>query len=103
MNKFEFIEIIKPDLTLSEKEKNIEKITKYLYNKKCKNLNIEEKKMRELAYSINGYKKGYYIVISGFYKSNDDFVKMSKYLTKHKNTNKKHLEILASLIYKIEC
>ena len=103
MRKFEYIEILKPDTTEENIKKHIEKITKYLKNKNCQDIEIEKIGIKLLAYETQGFNKGYYILIQGNYINEKNYCNMSNWLDwRNKNFNKKYLEVLKNIIVKVD-
>ena len=63
MKHFEITFIIKPDLNNNLLDSKIEKISKTLTDNEAKIIGTEKWGLRDLAYSINGLKKGFFIYI----------------------------------------
>ena len=102
MKKFEYIEILKPDTTKKNIEKHIEKITKYFKNKNCQNIEVEKLGLKKLAYMINKYERGFYILIQGNYINGNDYFTISNWLNwRNKNFNKKYPEVLKNITIKV--
>ena len=60
MNKFEVVLILNPDLATNNLKNEIESFKLKLENKSAKVINEENWGLRDLSYSINKFKKGFY-------------------------------------------
>lgn len=63
MNKYEIMFIVKPDVEEDARTQLIEGFKKILTNNEGNVDNVNEWGLRDLAYEIKDYKKGYYVVI----------------------------------------
>ena len=79
MENFEYIEILKPDTTKENIKKHIEKITRYLKNKNCQNIEVEKLGIKLLAYMIKGHEKGFYILFKAETEK-EEYRQIEKYL-----------------------
>ncbi|ADY73638.1 30S ribosomal protein S6 [Desulfurobacterium thermolithotrophum DSM 11699] len=71
---YEMVYILRPTMSDEEIEKGIEKVNSYVERYNGEVLHIDKWGRRELAYPINDYDRGYYVL--EYIKTNDrDFVK----------------------------
>ena len=63
MNKYEIMFIVKPDVEEDARNAIIENFKKVLTNTEGTVDNVNEWGLRDFAYEIQDYKKGYYVVI----------------------------------------
>lgn len=97
MIKFEYIEILKSDTTEENIEKHIEKITKYLKNKDCQNIQFEKLGVKKLAYPIKGYEQGFYILFKAETEK-EQFKHIEKYLyTRNMSFCKSYPEVMKNI------
>lgn len=95
--KFEYIEILKPDTTEENIEKHIQKITQYLKNKNCQNIESEKLGIKLLAYMIKGYERGFYILFRAETEK-EQYEKIDKYLyTKNTSFCKAYPEVIKNI------
>ena len=73
MKNYEISFIVRPDLEKDAVEKLAKSYEKVLVNHKAKVLSSKEIGQKELAYTINGQKTGYYYLIN--VEANDDAIK----------------------------
>ena len=71
---YEMVYILRPTMTDEEIEKGIERVNSYVERYNGKVLKIDRWGKRQLAYPINDYEKGYY-VLEYIYTTDRDFVK----------------------------
>jgi len=64
MRKYEIMYIIRPTVEQEARKALIEELNKVLTDRGAADLTVNEWGMRELAYEIADFKKGYYVVIS---------------------------------------
>lgn len=64
MKKYKGMYIIRPDLTEEKTKATIADVNAIFTDKGCENLEVEEWGVKELAYEINDFKKGYYVVFT---------------------------------------
>ncbi len=69
MRKYEIMYIIRPDLEEEKRKKLIESLGKVITDNDSEVEDVKEWGMRELAYEIEKYKSGYYVVMN--VKAND--------------------------------
>ena len=101
MRKFEYIEILKPDTTEENIEKHIEKITRYLKNKNCQNIEFEKIGTKLLAYMIKGYERGFYILFKA--ETENQYSQISQYLyTKNASFCKAYPEVIKNICITVE-
>lgn len=62
MQKYELMYIVKPTLDEKQREALMEKLNGILTSNGAENLEVNEWGLRELAYEINDFTKGYYVV-----------------------------------------
>ena len=63
MKRYEIMYIIRPNLEEGVRIALIEELNKILTDNNSENLKVDEWGMKELAYEIADFKKGYYVVI----------------------------------------
>ena len=63
MRRYEIMYIIRPNLEDSVRNELIEELHKILTDNNAENLKVDEWGLRDLAYEINDFKKGYYVVL----------------------------------------
>lgn len=63
MNKYEIMFIVKPDVEDDARNALIESFKKVLTNEEGTVDNVNEWGLRDFAYEIKDYKKGYYVVV----------------------------------------
>lgn len=63
MNKYEIMFIVKPDVEEDARNQLIENFKKILTTDEGSVDNVNEWGLRDLAYEIKDYKKGYYVVV----------------------------------------
>ena len=81
MNKYEIMMIFKPDLEENVRNRTLEDLKGVLTSNGGVIDNVsEEMGMRELAYEIQDYKKGYYVVIDTHTNTDDiaEFERLSR-------------------------
>lgn len=64
MNKYEIMYIIRPDLEEEARKEVVEYFSKVLTDNGAELDKVEEMGMRRLAYEINDYREGYYVLIN---------------------------------------
>ncbi len=62
MRRYEIMYIIRPNLEDGVRNALIEEMTKVLNDFESKDLKVAEWGLRDLAYEINDFKKGYYVL-----------------------------------------
>ncbi len=63
MRKYEIMYIIRPDLEEEKREALIEELSQIFPKNDSEVIEVDEWGMRELAYEIDNYQKGYYVVM----------------------------------------
>lgn len=63
MNKYEIMFIVKPDVEDDARNALIESFKKVLTNEEGTVDNVNEWGLRDFAYEIKDYKKGYYVIV----------------------------------------
>ncbi|OQX93569.1 MAG: 30S ribosomal protein S6 [Tenericutes bacterium 4572_104] len=63
MRRYEIMYIIRPDLEDSVRNALIEELNKILTNHNSTDLKVDEWGLKDFAYEINDFKKGYYVVL----------------------------------------
>ena len=63
MKKYEVMYIIRPELDEDAKKALVEEINNVFVNKASTVEKVDEWGLRDLAYEINGFTKGYYVVL----------------------------------------
>ena len=98
MKKFDYVEILKPDTTEENIEKHIEKIIRYLKNKSCQNIEVEKLGIKNLAYTIKGNEKGFYILYHAKFENLEEYKKIEKYLyNRNANFAKTYPEVIKNI------
>ncbi len=64
MRKYEIMYIIRPDLEEEKRKQLIESMSKVITDNDSEIVDVNEWGMRELAYEIDKYKSGYYVVMN---------------------------------------
>ncbi len=64
MRKYEVMYIIRPTVEQEARKALIEELNKVLVDRGAVDLTVDEWGMRDLAYEIADFKKGYYVVIA---------------------------------------
>ncbi|MDQ0158373.1 30S ribosomal protein S6 [Alkalibacillus salilacus] len=64
MNKYEIMYIIRPDMEEEARQAVAERFNKVLTDNGAEIENVDEMGMRRLAYEINDYRDGYYVVVN---------------------------------------
>lgn len=64
MNKYEIMYIIRPDMEEEAQKSLIERFSKILTDNGAEITKVDEKGKKRLAYEINDYRDGYYVVIN---------------------------------------
>ena len=64
MNKYEIMYIIRPDLEEEARKEAVEYFSKVLTDNGAEIDKVDEMGMRRLAYEINDYREGYYVLVN---------------------------------------
>ncbi|TFB21117.1 30S ribosomal protein S6 [Filobacillus milosensis] len=64
MNKYEIMYIIRPDVEEEARKAEVERLHKVLTDNGAEITNVDEMGQRRLAYEINDYRDGYYVVVN---------------------------------------
>ena len=78
MNKYESVLILKGDLNKKETHTTIKEFTSFI-NKSGKVLNVDKVGLKKLAYDIEKYKEGYYVVILFELQSVEELQRLYRY------------------------
>ncbi|MCF3943994.1 30S ribosomal protein S6 [Oceanobacillus alkalisoli] len=81
MNKYEIMYIIRPDIEEEAQTNLIERFNKILTDNGAEITKVDEKGKRRLAYEINEYRDGYYVVINftGGEEAVNEFDRLAKF------------------------
>ncbi|MBS3678691.1 30S ribosomal protein S6 [Ornithinibacillus massiliensis] len=81
MRKYEIMYIIRPDMEEEAQKALIERFNGILTDNGAEIEKVEEKGKKRLAYEINDYRDGYYVLInfSGDEKSVNEFDRLAKF------------------------
>ncbi|AXI11034.1 30S ribosomal protein S6 [Oceanobacillus sp. 143] len=81
MRKYEIMYIIRPDIEEEAKTALIERFNGILTDNGAEIEKVDEKGKKRLAYEINDYRDGYYVIInfSGDEKSVNEFDRLAKF------------------------
>jgi small subunit ribosomal protein S6 len=81
MRKYEIMYIIRPDMEEDAQKALIERFNGILTDNGAEIAKVDEKGKKRLAYEINDYRDGYYVVInfSGDEKSVNEFDRLAKF------------------------
>src|SRR5690625_7828866 len=81
MNKYEVMYIIRPDIEVDAQKEVIERFNKVLTDNGAEITNVDEMGQRRLAYEINDYRDGYYVVVNfdGGTEAVDEFDRIAKF------------------------
>ncbi|MFD1851006.1 30S ribosomal protein S6 [Oceanobacillus bengalensis] len=81
MRKYEIMYIIRPDIEEEAQTALVERFNKILTDNGAEIEKVDEKGKKRLAYEINDYRDGYYILInfSGDEKSVNEFDRLAKF------------------------
>ncbi|RPF51120.1 30S ribosomal protein S6 [Aquisalibacillus elongatus] len=81
MNKYEIMYIIRPDVEEEARKSEIERLHNVLTNNGAEITNVDEMGQRRLAYEINDYRDGYYVVVNfeGEPVAVDEFSRVAKF------------------------
>ncbi|SEQ06806.1 30S ribosomal protein S6 [Piscibacillus halophilus] len=81
MTKYEIMYIIRPDIEEEARKAEIERLHNVLTNNGAEITNVDEMGQRRLAYEINDYRDGYYVVVnfSGDSVAVDEFSRKAKF------------------------
>ena len=103
MKKFEYIEILKPTIKEKELKNHIESVKEYFNKMECKNVNIENVGIKNLAYNVKEYSKGLFLVFTGEVKNKEIYNKIDKYLYSYnKSFMKDFPEVLKNIFVSLE-
>jgi len=73
MRKYEIMYIIRPTLDQEARKALIEELNLILTSRGTESVSVNEWGTRELAYEINDFKKGYYVVLTAYATSEATF------------------------------
>lgn len=81
MNKYEIMYIIRPDMEEEAQKGLIERFNKILTDNGAEIAKVDEKGKKRLAYEINDYRDGFYVVInfSGGSEAVNEFDRLAKF------------------------
>lgn len=81
MNKYEVMYIIRPDVEEEARKEVIERFGKILTDNGAEITNVDEMGQRRLAYEINDYRDGYYVVVNfnGNAEAVNEFDRIAKF------------------------
>ncbi len=81
MNKYEVMYIIRPDIEEEAQKEVIERFNKVLTDNGAEVTNVDEMGQRRLAYEINDFRDGYYVVVNfdGGAEAVDEFDRIAKF------------------------
>ncbi|WP_188207428.1 30S ribosomal protein S6 [Alkalibacillus aidingensis] len=81
MNKYEIMYIIRPDVEEEARKDVVERFNKVLTDNGAEVENVDEMGSRRLAYEINDYRDGYYVVVnfSGDANAVEEFNRQAKF------------------------
>ncbi|GAA0467809.1 30S ribosomal protein S6 [Alkalibacillus silvisoli] len=81
MNKYEIMYIIRPDVEEEARKDVVERFSQVLTDNGAEIENVDELGMRRLAYEINDYRDGYYVVVNfgGDAAAIDEFDRKAKF------------------------
>ncbi|GEL76339.1 30S ribosomal protein S6 [Tenuibacillus multivorans] len=81
MNKYEIMYIIRPDMEEDARKEEIERLHNVLTDNGAEITNVDEMGQRRLAYEINDYRDGYYVVVNftADGEALDEFSRLAKY------------------------
>lgn len=81
MNKYEIMYIIRPDIEEEAQTNLIERFNKILTDNGAEITKVDEMGKRRLAYEINEYRDGYYVVINftGGEEAVNEFDRLAKF------------------------
>ena len=89
MNKYEIMYIIRPDIEEEAQKSLIERFNKILTDNGAEITKVDEKGKKRLAYEINDYRDGYYVVI--YFTSGDEAVNEFDRLAKFSDDIVRHM------------
>ena len=89
MNKYEIMYIIRPDMEEEAQKSLIERFSKILTDNGAEITKVDEKGKKRLAYEINDYRDGYYIVIN--FTSGDESINEFDRLAKFNDDIIRHI------------
>jgi len=81
MRKYEIMYIVRPDIEEEAQTALIERFNKVLTDNGAEIEKVDEKGKRRLAYEINNYREGYYIIINftGGEEAVNEFDRLAKF------------------------
>ena len=91
MRKYEIMYIIRPDMEEEARESLIERFSNILTDNGAEIDKVDEKGKRRLAYEINDYRDGYYVVVN--FKSDETAVNEFDRLAKFSDDIVRHMAI----------
>lgn len=91
MRKYEIMYIIRPDMEEEARESLIERFSNILTDNGAEIEKVDEKGKRRLAYEINDYRDGYYVVVN--FKSDETAVNEFDRLAKFSDDIVRHMAI----------
>lgn len=91
MRKYEIMYIIRPDLEEEAQKSLIERFTKVLTDNGAEIAKVDEKGKKRLAYEINDYRDGYYVLIN--FSSGEEAVNEFDRLAKFSDDIIRHMTI----------
>lgn len=91
MRKYEIMYIIRPDMEEEAQKELIERFNKILTDNGAEITKVDEMGKRRLAYEINDYRDGYYVVVN--FTSNDEAVREFDRQAKYSDDIIRHMAI----------
>ncbi|MFC4024197.1 30S ribosomal protein S6 [Oceanobacillus longus] len=91
MRKYEIMYIVRPDIEEEAQTALVERFNKILTDNGAEIAKVDEKGKKRLAYEINDYRDGYYIIIS--FSSGDEAVNEFDRLAKFSDDIIRHIVI----------
>ncbi len=91
MRKYEIMYIIRPDMEEEAQKELIERFNKILTDNGAEITKVDEMGKRRLAYEINEYRDGYYVVVN--FTSNDEAVREFDRQAKYSDDIIRHMAI----------
>ena len=91
MRKYEIMYIIRPDIEEEAKTALVERFNKVLTDNGAEIAKVDEKGKKRLAYEINDYRDGYYVLIN--FSSDDQAINEFDRLAKFSDDIVRHMAI----------
>ncbi|MGJ9459176.1 30S ribosomal protein S6 [Oceanobacillus sp. CF4.6] len=91
MRKYEIMYIVRPDIEEEAQTALVERFNKILTDNGAEIAKVDEKGKKRLAYEINDYRDGYYIIIS--FSSGDEAINEFDRLAKFSDDIIRHIVI----------